>query len=255
MGIDLVYAVETRSCGAGDKQITLRAEGEMIGGNAGLERGEDEHLLVAGNLENSAAAVADIEILFAVKSNSGGDSHAFGVGCHGAVGRHAIDGAVIARRSIHLALAIEGDGGGVHHLGHERFYGVVGVDLEDGDGNFLASSGTLTQTVAKASSTTLLVSSVNPSALGQNVTFTATVSGSGAPTGTVIFSDGVTSIGQGTLSTAGGTATASFSTGSLTIGSHTITASYGGDSNFLAGTGTLTQTVGKASSNTLVSMR
>ena len=44
------------------------------------------------------------------------------------------------------------------------------------DGNFSTStSGTVTQVVNQASSTTSLASSVNPSVFGQSVTFTATV--------------------------------------------------------------------------------
>src|SRR5205807_5820717 len=73
-----------------------------------------------------------------------------------------------------------------------------------------------------------------------------------SPTGTVTFSDGTTSIGQGTLSTTGGSTTASFSTSSLLVGTHTINASYGGDSNFLSSAGTLTQAVGKGSTGTVV---
>src|SRR5207248_6229872 len=100
-----------------------------------------------------------------------------------------------------------------------------------GDSNFQVSNGTFTQTVSRANSTTTLVSSANPSASGQNVLFTATVTGSGPanPSGTVIFSDGGTSIGQGSLSTSGSTTTASFTTSSLALASHTITASYRGD--------------------------
>src|SRR5207247_6067481 len=80
-----------------------------------------------------------------------------------------------------------------------------------GDGSFLASTGTLTQTVAKVSASTLVVSSLNPSALGQAVTFTATVTGAGSPTGVVIFSDGAASIGQGTPATRGVANAAAFS--------------------------------------------
>ncbi|HET6930495.1 MAG TPA: Ig-like domain repeat protein [Candidatus Acidoferrum sp.] len=112
-----------------------------------------------------------------------------------------------------------------------------------GDSNFNGSTGTLTgtnQVVNKADSSTAVTSSQNPSALGQSVTFTATVSavapGVGTPTGSVTFKDGGSSIGTGTLS--GGVAT--LSTSSLTAGSHTITATYGGDSNFNGSTGSLT---------------
>ena len=112
-----------------------------------------------------------------------------------------------------------------------------------GDTNFAGStSSVLTQTVNKAASTTSVVSSVNPSGLGQSVTFTATVkpATSGTPTGTVTFKDGTTTLGTGTLG--GGKAT--FTTSALALGSHSITASYGGDANFTASTSaTLTQTV------------
>jgi subtilase family serine protease len=121
-----------------------------------------------------------------------------------------------------------------------------------------ASSGSLVGAssaafnVSPASSTTAIVCSANPSVSGQSVTFTATVSGAGTPTGVVTFSDGMTSIGRGTLTTSGGTTTASFSISSLAVGSHTITASYAGDSTFLASTGTLVQTVNKGSTSTSV---
>ena len=127
-----------------------------------------------------------------------------------------------------------------------------------GDGNFNGSTGSLAgnpQVVNKANSTTAVTSSLNPSLIGQPVTFTATVSpvapGAGTPTGTVTFLDGGSPIGTGTLS--GGVAT--FTTSALALGSHTITASYGGDGNFNGNTGSLTgnpQVVNKASTATVV---
>jgi hypothetical protein len=115
-----------------------------------------------------------------------------------------------------------------------------------GDGSFLgSSSGVLAQTVNKASTATSLTSSANPSTAGQSVKFTATVSpvapGAGAPTGTVTFKDGTTTLGTAAL--AGGKAT--LSTSMLSAGSHSITAVYGGDANFFGSTsGILTQSVG-----------
>jgi uncharacterized repeat protein (TIGR01451 family) len=112
-----------------------------------------------------------------------------------------------------------------------------------GDGNFSGNiSPMLTQTVNVTSATTAsLASSVNPSAPGQAVTFTARVtSAGGIPTGLVTFSDGGTAIGSGPL--AGGAAT--LTTASLTAGAHNITASYGGAAGFAASTSSaLTQTV------------
>jgi hypothetical protein len=56
-----------------------------------------------------------------------------------------------------------------------------------------STSPVLTQTVNKVGTNTALTSSPNPSAVGQAVTFTATVtsaSGGGTPIGTVTFMDG-----------------------------------------------------------------
>jgi len=127
-----------------------------------------------------------------------------------------------------------------------------------GDGNFNGSTGSLTgnpQVVNKANTTTTVTSSVNPSVLGQPVTFTATVSavapGAGTATGTVTFLDGGSPIGTGTLG--GGVAT--FTTSALATGTHTITTSYGGDGNFNGSTGSLTgnpQVVNKANTTTAV---
>jgi hypothetical protein len=98
--------------------------------------------------------------------------------------------------------------------------------------------------VNKASTTTTLSSSANPSAIGQPVTFTATVNvvapAAGTPTGTVTFRDGSTTLATEPL---GSNGTASFSTSTLAVASHLITAVYSGDSNFNGSTGSLTQNV------------
>ncbi len=89
--------------------------------------------------------------------------------------------------------------------------------------------------------TTVVTSSVNPSAYGQAVTFTATIGGGTGITGTVTFYDGGLFLGTGTVS---GT-TATFMTAALTSGAHTISAAYGGSSVYSASASTaLTQTVG-----------
>jgi len=114
-----------------------------------------------------------------------------------------------------------------------------------GDSNFVTgTSSALSQVVSKASTSTLLTSSGNPSIAGQSVTFTATVSavspGSGTPTGTVTFKDGSTTLGTATLASG----KAAFTTSALSAGSHSITASYAGDSNFFpSASSTLTQNV------------
>ncbi len=122
-----------------------------------------------------------------------------------------------------------------------------------GDVNFTTSTSTLlTQAIDQASTTTTLLSSVNPSVFGQSVTFTATVvavsPGVGLPTGSVTFIDGATMLGMGTLDAGG---QASFTTAALSVAGHSITAVYGGDFNFVTSTSSaLTQTVNQASTTT-----
>lgn len=85
-----------------------------------------------------------------------------------------------------------------------------------------------------------LASGANPSEQGTAVTFTAMVPASA--TGTVSFTDNGSAIAgctDVTISSSG----AACSLSSLTRGAHTIVASYGGDTNYLPSSGTLTQTV------------
>jgi len=89
------------------------------------------------------------------------------------------------------------------------------------------NSSTVTATpVALPSSVTLVSSPVATGTYGSTVTFTATVTGGG--TGTVIFKDGSTVLGSGTLSSG----VATFATNTLALGNHLITARYEGDSTF-----------------------
>ena len=98
--------------------------------------------------------------------------------------------------------------------------------------NALSTSPALKQVVNKYASSTSIASSLNPSIVGQTVTFTATVLSSGSPTGTVTFKTGLTSLG--TIALTGNTA--SVSTSTLTAGTHVITAVYSGDATVAAST-------------------
>jgi len=88
------------------------------------------------------------------------------------------------------------------------------------------------QTVLEGTAVTL-TSSVNPSTVGQSVTFTATVAGTGGgvvPDGTVQFMDGTNTLGTPvTLTTVGSNGVATYSTAALANGPHQITAVYSGD--------------------------
>ena len=121
----------------------------------------------------------------------------------------------------------------------------------NGNGSFLTSDASLTQAVDQDSTTVNVSSSSSPSLYGQSVTFTATVTanspGAGTPTGTVIFYNGATAIGTGTLS--GGKST--LKTSALPTGSDAITAMYDGDANFTTSTSAvLAQTVNQDATTT-----
>ena len=115
----------------------------------------------------------------------------------------------------------------------------VGADsitgIYSGDSQFTASTSAVVNVSVQPDATSLsLVSSGTPADLGQAVTFTAMLSpdspGSGTPTGTVTFKDGMTALGTASLS--GGKAI--FTTNGLALGSHSISVQYGGNGDFLA---------------------
>ena len=109
-----------------------------------------------------------------------------------------------------------------------------------------STSANLTQTVNKANSRTVVVSSGSPVVRNTTVVFIATVtargSGTGTPTGTVQFRiDGVNTGATVSLNASG---QATYSTSTLSVGRHTISAVYAGNGSFNASTsGNITQRI------------
>jgi len=95
-----------------------------------------------------------------------------------------------------------------------------------GDANFINSSSTPVIVASQVTHITIS-SSENPAAVGDDITFTATVTGTPGgpvPTGSVSFLDGTTTLASGmSLSDSG---QAQFDTSALTDGAHTITAQF-----------------------------
>src|SRR5207253_9470955 len=103
-----------------------------------------------------------------------------------------------------------------------------------GDTNFTGGTSiAFAQTVNQGGTTLSVASNLNPSALGDSVTFTATLSvvapGAGTPTGTMQFNDKGTPLGSPATVTGN---SASIATAALGQGPHIITAMYSGDTNF-----------------------
>jgi autotransporter-associated beta strand protein len=122
----------------------------------------------------------------------------------------------------------------------------------NGDGfpdRYLGSSGTFTQTIGQANTTTTLLSTPNPSNYGQPVTLIATVTSttSGTPTGTVVFRLGSLVLGSATLN-ASGVATYTTTPFQLPGGTLTLTADYQGDTTFAPSSGATTHTVNSTTS-------
>ncbi len=91
-----------------------------------------------------------------------------------------------------------------------------------------STSRSLKQVVDKATTTTAVASSLNPSTVGEKVEFTATVTSSTTTaTGSVKFMDGTTLLATETLAAG----KASYSTTTLSQGTHNITAVYEGTTN------------------------
>lgn len=128
----------------------------------------------------------------------------------------------------------------------------------EGDDTFAEStSSVLRQTVARATTVTVLESDVELAVFGQPVTLTASVSvnepGEGAPTGTVTFRAGELVLGEAELGATGvgGETVATLTVDDIPVGTVMITAVYEGDNNF-AGSTSAPVTISVSRASTLV---
>jgi uncharacterized repeat protein (TIGR03803 family) len=142
----------------------------------------------------------------------------------------------------------------LHEFGPDEEGRPIGLLLQASDGSLYGATDgggeynggviyRLTDTTQ--ATTTALTSSLNPSLVGQSVTFTATVTGN-SPTGTVEFFVGSTGLGSRPLSNG----VAALSTPRLIAGTHSITAVYSGDANNAPSTSAAVTQVVKAKTGT-----
>ncbi|MGO4255186.1 Ig-like domain repeat protein [Marmoricola sp. RAF53] len=108
-----------------------------------------------------------------------------------------------------------------------------------GDRHFVPGSATLTQQVGLMATSTALTASSASTTYGGSVTFTATVTPAsnalGAPTGTIAFVEGGTTLATVPAAAVGSTAKASFTT-AFGAGTHTVKAVYSGATAFAGST-------------------
>ena len=128
-----------------------------------------------------------------------------------------------------------------------------------GDTNHNGSTGSINQEVDPANAPVSITSDISPSTYGESVLFTATMTADNGlfkrrngvrpqdVTGTVAWSNNTGCATTPVTYTPGtGVATATCVTSSLSGGTDTVTASYSGDSNHNAGSGTIAQVVNPA---------
>jgi hypothetical protein len=128
--------------------------------------------------------------------------------------------------------------------------------IYSGDPDFSGSSSApINQVISAAGTAVTLSSSVDPATFGTAVTLSAAVTdasagSTGTPTGTVVFKDGSTTLGMGTLNNG----VASFEINSLAGGSHSITAIYSGDADFAGSSSSpISQVINPASTSVTLS--
>ena len=114
----------------------------------------------------------------------------------------------------------------------------------NGDSNNTTATGSGSVTINKTSPTVSLSSSVNPLIYGGLSVFTATINGGQSPSGTVTFQ--VNGQTFGTVTVSGGVAIYNGTNEAWAAGTDTISAIYSGDGDNGGATGTLTETINKA---------
>ncbi len=121
------------------------------------------------------------------------------------------------------------------------------ANVSGGNENSVAPTATDPTTIIQT--TTVSLTASDPGwVYNESVTLTATVT-PGAATGTVTFSQGQTTLGTVPVSNG----SASIAGPALTPGSYNFTATYSGDSTYSGSTGTLAQTVSKATASVTLS--
>jgi hypothetical protein len=139
------------------------------------------------------------------------------------------------------AVALDDDGGATSQPVTDLAPGTRTVTaVYSGDPHFTGQTRSIDQHVDAIGTTTALTASTTSPTYGDPVTLTATVTPAstalGAPSGSVAFVDGSTTLATVPLTTVGSTGRATYSTSALGGGAHAIRAVYSGPGSFASST-------------------
>ncbi len=161
---------------------------------------------------------------------------AVGIGNPGGFVQFRVDGFAFGP-----AVALDADGAASSNATSSLTPGAHTVTaVYSGDAHFVAGNKSITQNVGQMATTTALTASSASPTYGDAVTFTATVTPAsnalGAPTGTIKFVEGTTTLATVPAAAVGNTAKASFTTSAFDAGAHTVKAVYSGATAFAGST-------------------
>src|SRR6516165_6467653 len=111
----------------------------MIRGHGWFQSGEHKNLPVLADLENGAAAIADIQVSLAVERDAGGHTHPLDEGRHVPCRGDLIDETLVAAGNVQQPVTVKGQPGGVHQIIDERLHIEVQIETIDSYGDLLAA--------------------------------------------------------------------------------------------------------------------
>lgn len=213
-----------------DNSFTLSLSG-AVSGAGGIVKTREGLLLLTGSISYSGSTTINGGTLQMDSANTNNDGSTLTIAASGATVKLNFVGTDVVNK---LYVGTTQMAAGI--------YKAVGSAAAGTELAKLTGTGTIT--VAPSATSTTVVSSFNPAAVGASVTFTSTVMGN-SPAGNVTFYAGTTVLGTSALN---GSSQAIFTTSSLALGAYNITASYAGDStNSTSSSTSLSQVIAQPS--------
>jgi hypothetical protein len=133
--IDAIVAGSRRS---GNVQVATGMKHQMISGDGWFQGGKNENFALRADFENGAAAITDKQIPDTIERDAGGHAHAFNPLLRAAVGRDAMNSAVVAAGDEEVTVGSEGQAGRIDQRSDVGLHAVIRANLVKRNGNALA---------------------------------------------------------------------------------------------------------------------